>query len=366
MFSARCAKCDIELEPEAERCPRCLRKSTVVSGRGPRFASRGLADDASDRPAAPAGPVFAPTEASPPAHATVRLVVLLVAWAAAAPALFVLFSNEEWLTARRLWLGAIFAGVWLATMPLRVAFSRTPRPLDARGTARHYAVSTFGLLALAPLLFGVMGLASMLVASDIAAIFVGVFFFLVLLLGVPALVGAVRGQKPVGATVLATGKAVGLAALLVGAMAAIVALRATRTDKPKTIYIPENPKGLLDPLDIEHVAVKSERVRGEGGLETMHLSADGGSFERTKTKLLVAALQATDALKQDARASGEVRLWLPAHLGTLDNQRTAREEEDALNGALRATGTKTAGGRPVHVGITFGTPPEAEGRKGVR
>ncbi|MCC6523001.1 MAG: hypothetical protein IT373_10100 [Polyangiaceae bacterium] len=358
-MSLRCIHCELALEPEAERCPRCLRKSGLVDADAPRRERRPRLEAL--EPGLEPGRNFGADAPAPPSHAGVRLVTLVGAWALAAPIMGLLFAAEPWLEAQGLWLAAIMGGFAVASLPLRAVFTAPPPDLDTRGAARHYALLSLGVQAMGLVLFGAMALATTFVTSPIVGLFVGLAIFLVLVLCGPIAFAAVRGRHPAGPALRAIGKNAVIAIAIVVVGAGLVLLRAaSRTESSARPTIPVflgDPKKVLDPLDVGSVEVRTRRVTDADGFVTVHLSADGGSFDRTMVRLLGAALGAADAAKKDPRASGELRLWMPARLRDSDAEATLRTEESALNDALRGTGARTAGGRPIHVSCGFGAPP---------
>ncbi|MBI4956669.1 MAG: hypothetical protein HY908_31920 [Myxococcales bacterium] len=359
-MSLRCVHCDLALEPEAERCPRCLRKSGLVDSGAPRREQRPRLEAL--EPGLEPGRDFGAAAPAPPSHAGVRLATLVGAWAFAAPVLGLVFAAEPWLEAHGLWLAAIMGALAVTSLPLRAVFTAPPPDLDTRGAARHYALLALGVQGMGLVLFGAMALASALVSSPFASIFVGLALFLVLVLCGPIAFAAVRGRHPAGPALRAIGKNAAIAVAIVVVGAGLVLLRtASRTASSARPTVPVflgDPKEVLDPLDVGSVAVRTRRVTEADGFVTVHLSADGGAFDRTMVRLLAAALEATDAAKRDPRASGEVRLWMPARLRDSDAEATLRSEENAINDALRGTEARTAGGRPIHVSFGFGAPPD--------
>jgi hypothetical protein len=244
----RCTACKIALDPGADRCPQCLRKSTVVGADGqpldtpPLDLGRGGGGGGGRGRAAPASP----------AHVGIRALTLLVAYALCAPLLWLIFAHEAWLEAHALWLPACFAAMALAMMPLRMAFAPPDGPMDSRGAARHYAFRMGFVLVMAAGLFTAQALASAIVTDGVTSIFLGLLFVLAPLLVVPAILTARREKRSIGAVLQAGAKGVGLALAIVLAVAVLVVLRASSHPPPRVIYLPPpDLDRLLDPPDLD-------------------------------------------------------------------------------------------------------------------
>jgi hypothetical protein len=340
----RCTFCDLPLEAGVERCPRCLRKSSV---RDPvqrvRTAAPGLEIEGA--------------EAAGPAHVGVRALITTLAYVVYLPLTYVIISSKDWLDPHRLWLAACFGAMALGTMPLRMGFAPPDAPMDARGAAEHYALRMLAVLGIAAGLFTAQALAAQLVSEDMVALFLGLLFFLAPLLVIPALIKARREGSSAQATLASVGKGLGLAAAIVVAVGALAALRASSHPPPKTIVIPADPGALLDPLDLASVQVSSRWVADEAGRGALELSADGGAFERSMMALVGNVTGKLGELKHDPRASGAVRLVLPARFDTKENRKAADDEATMLTGALE--GSRTVSGDPLRVSFVFG---EVKGR----
>lgn len=340
----RCTFCDLPLEAGVERCPRCLRKSSVG------------APVARVRTAAPELDVEG-AEAAGPAHVGLRALITTLAYVVYLPLTYLLISHKEWLDPHRLWLAACFGAMALGTMPLRMGFAPPDAPMDARGAAEHYALRMLAVLGIAAGIFSAQALAAQLVSEDMLALFLGLLFFLAPILVIPALIKARREGRSAQETVASVAKGLGLAAAIVVAVGALAALRASSHPPPKTIVIPEDPKALLDPLDLASVPVSARWVADEAGRSALELSADGGAFERSMMALVGNVTGKLDELKRDPRASGAVRLVLPARLDTKENRKAADDEATMITGALE--GARTGSGDPLRVSFVFG---EVKGR----
>lgn len=336
----RCTHCNIALPEGADRCPRCLRKSTVVD---PADVARRAGEREGD---------------GIPKHIGVRFG--LAAGTLILGGLFVwaLFGQEQWLKAHDLWLGAMVASMGLTTMPLRAGFARPESVMTPRQALRYYGLLMASVVGTSLALAGLMVLASRLVGDTIPAIFLGLLMLLLLLFSVPVAVGGLWRRDPLGKTLKAVAKSAGLAVAVVAMVAAIVGLRALKSGPPKPpLVIPENPKALLDPLDLEDVRVVSRTIRGADGLSTLHLQADGGDIKRTLAKLYVESLLSVDKVRKDPDASGQMTCWIPARLRTPANEAEARGEQATINQVVDSPKFLTAGGRKVRVSFEFGEIP---------
>jgi hypothetical protein len=149
-----------------------------------------------------------------------------------------------------MWLGAVVAAMGLATLPLRAAFVAPTEPQTARQAARSYALLIAGAMAGAVLFGGAVAASEQLV-PDVAALGLGLLLFLLLLLCGPVVVGivtAVRHRRPARPLLVTLARNAGLALLVVGLVAALVALGALRAKpRPAPLTIPVAPSVLLDP-----------------------------------------------------------------------------------------------------------------------
>jgi hypothetical protein len=266
--------------------------------------------------------------------------------------MWLILDHQAWLEPRRLWLPGCFAAMALGTMPLRMAFAPPDAPMDGAEAKRHYALRMVAVLGIAAGLFAAQALAGLLVDDTMAALFLGLLFFLAPLLVVPPLLKARREGRSLGEALGTAGKGLGLAMAIVAGVAILSALRAASHPPPKTIVIPSDPKALLDPLDLEGVQVTSRWVTDGTGKSALELSADGGAFERSMLALVGNVTGKLGELKREPRASGAVRLVLPARLDTPENRKAAEKEVQMLTGALDEA--RTAGGDPIRVSFVFG------------
>jgi hypothetical protein len=338
----RCSHCDIVVAADAERCPQCLRKSTLVD------------------PGAREAPMESPWDlappSGPPSHAGVRFFVLLGAWVVLSPFVWLVFAGYAWLERHHVWLGGVMAAFALTTIPLRVAFERLDEPLDARRTARRYALLMLFAPGSAAAMF-VAGAAANRIAGDGAgAVFLAVLFFLVGIFCAPVLVAAVRGRQPWTAVLPVLARNAGIAVLIVAGLGLVVALRAgTSSSRSNTIVIPSRPSFLDDLERLRAVPVHSARVPEADGLHALHLQADAGDVKSTLTRLESEAMEQIAKLRDDATASGHVHLWLPPRFETPEDLPEVRSAERVLGSAL--ADQKTAAGRPIHVTFGFGRLP---------
>ena len=338
----RCTGCDIALPPGADRCPQCLRKSTVEDPADPRRRPAGSIEDE-----------------GPPSHAALRFVLGAGTAAAGAVASYFLIGQEQWLRAHSLWLAAIAAAMGLVTLPVRAAFSPRDRRMTSAEALRYYALAIAAAVGTSLGLAAVLAVVGLFVGDAIWAIFVGLLVFLVIILSAPVLIGALRRREPIGRTVRALGKNTAIAVGIVAAVAAIVGLRVLRSDAPgpRPLVIPENHKALLDPLDLESLAVQKRSVRDAQGLSTLWLQADGGDVKRTLAKLSLEALLSLDGVRKDPEANGEIVCWVPKRLRTQAGEREVRAEQERVGAAIEANHVKTPNGRSVRVRFEFGEPP---------
>lgn len=208
-----CTRCQIELDPSAERCPKCLRKTTVV----------GLAAGV-----ATPDPARRDRDETRPSFLGVRLGTLGVSWCLAGVLTWLVIGAEPWLEARQLWLSGIVAMSWAWMMPLFLAF-RAPEA-DATTIAdaiRQYASLSGAVMGMGLLLSAILAVTVISTGSALAGLVVGIVIFLVGLLAGPALYQAARGKKTWDEARAATKKA-GIAVLLVVALMALAFLRGRR------------------------------------------------------------------------------------------------------------------------------------------
>jgi hypothetical protein len=351
----RCSRCDIPLDPGTERCPRCLRQSSVIDLHAPKRVDR--APERVYVAAAPGGGATEPGD-RPPKHVGIRIAALAVAWAACAPVVWLILGNEPWLEARGLWLSACVTAVGLGSLPLRMAFAPPESAISPRAATRHY----FWLMAAAvamSLAFGAgVAAAARVTDNPLYALGGGLLLFLLLLLCGPVVVGAWRQRKPAAEVLRALARNAALAVAIVCLGGALVWLRSLKShDARPTLYLPEDPTGLLDPLDLQHVPVRSSRTLDAERLWTVHLAADGGDIRRSLGKLSVEIVLEAGKMRGDASVNGQIRGWLPARLRTAENEQAAREEERSLREAMRSGSLRTGGGRPIEVTMEFGELP---------
>jgi len=323
-----CKACEIELEADVDRCPKCLRKSTLSS-----------AEDE------------APIWIGPRAFVAVSAIALgvVVAWQAVA--------HERWLEAHHAWMASIVGSLGLVTMPLRVAFRMPSQARTTKEALGFYVLATLAVDGMMLVLAATVAVASLALDDSIAALAVGLFSFFMLLVAVPVAVVAVRRPHDLSATLNRAGKQ----ALVLGGIAVLgttlVLLRSADAPAQRTIVIPADPKALLDPMDLEHVALDRRTTHDTDGTTSRHLRADGGDIKRTLLKLDVAAISAVDDSKKDASASGLVTCWVPPRLRTPENEAELAKEQATMDATLAKVGAKTPSGRAVRVVFDFGDPP---------
>lgn len=225
----RCAQCKVELEAGAERCPQCLRKSTLVGEDGKAVGASYL------------GLGGEPPVAAPPAHVGIRAGILVLAYGIFGPLLGLIFARQPWLEAHALWVPACFAAMALGTFPLRMAFAPPDGgPMSAAQAARHYAFRMLAVLGLAAGLFVAQGLAAKIVSDPVVAIFLGLLLLLLPLLVVPAVVAARREKRPIRAVLGAGARGLAIAIAVVAVVAILVVLRTSSRPRPTTIFIPRD------------------------------------------------------------------------------------------------------------------------------
>jgi hypothetical protein len=332
---AHCKACDLELEPDADRCPKCLRKSTIASADD---------DDGGSEERAPLwiGP---------------RAVVALSAIAFGSLVAWRMFAAERWLEAHHAWMASILVALGLVTMPIRVAFRMDSKAETATEALRFYALSTLAVDGIMLVFAACVAVAALALGESILALPVGLFAFFMLIVATPVVVVAIRRPRELPATLRSSGKmALVLAALVIGG-SALVYVDAAAQPRPAKIVIPDNPKELLDPMDLGSVHVDRLTTRNADGTTTRHLHADGGDIQRTLLTLDVAALSAIDETKRDASANGVVRCWVPARLRTPDAEAELAKEQATMDEGLSSLVIKTAPGRVVRVVFAFGEPP---------
>ena len=357
----RCTRCDLPLEPGTERCPKCLRQSSVIDTRAAKRAAK-----MPRQTYVTATPAGSGTDASAPVpkHIGIRVAALGVTGAVVTPVVWLILGNEPWLEARGLWLGACVAAMGLTSLPLRMAFAPPGSAISPRAAARHYALLMAAAVGMSLLFGGAVAAAARLTDSPFYALGGGLLLFLLLVLCGPVVVGAWRQRKPAVEVLRTVARNAALAVAIVclgGALVFVHSLKSQRA--PSTLYIPEDPKGLLDPLDLEHVHLRSSRIREADRLWTVHLAADGGDMKRTLAKLSVEIVLAAGKMRDDASANGQIHGWLPARLRTPENEQAARDEQRTLQGAMSSGDIRTGGGRPVEVTMEFGELPRPEAER---
>jgi hypothetical protein len=209
-----CTRCQLELEPGAERCPRCLRKTTVI-GLAPGVAATDFALRDRDE-----------TRSS---FLGVRLGTLGISWCFAGVLTWVLFGHESWLEAHQLWLSTLMAISWAWLMPLRLAF-RAPGADATTGAEaiRQYASLSGAVMGMGLLLSAILAGTVILTGSVLAGLVTGGLIFLVVILAGPPLYQAVRGKKPWKEAGAEAMKNAGIAILIVVAASVVVILRSGR------------------------------------------------------------------------------------------------------------------------------------------
>jgi hypothetical protein len=340
--SLRCTTCQLELAPETERCPRCLRLTTFDHPDSP-----GPFTPASREPRAPEGP---------PVHAGIRAAVLLAAYLLYGPMLWALFDHEIWWRAHSLWVPVSFAGLALAILPLRMVFVPPDTPLTAPEATRQYALRMATVPVIALALFATQALASSLIEEPLFSIFLGLFFLLTPLLVVPSVLAARQQKRSLGDTILAGGRGLALALAVVVAVGAASLLRAASSrPAPRPLVLPAMSPELLGRSVRAVVPVSSSWARDASQRTTLHLRADGADFEQSKQELLVVVGGKLDAVRKDPQTTGTIRLWVPPRFDTPAHRDSLREEEGVLARALAST--RADNGAPVRMLLGFGDLP---------
>lgn len=339
--SLRCSRCQIPLDAGTERCPRCLRKSTVVDGEGTVV---GRLDH--HVPAEPAPPQ------SGPRFVGVRAAVLVAAYAVIGPLVYLILRDEAALKARDLWLPGGFASLMLGTLPLRMVFAPPEASSSAREAAREYALRMAAVVGFSAGMALAQALAVRLVGDAFLAIFLGLLLFLLpLFVGIP-IAGALRKKISVREAITGAARQAGLTFLIVG-MVGVLALR-PRPQKQAIVLPPPDVKSLLDPMDLESVRAKATWEPDASGAPALYLRADAPEFDRTLQKLVVEAVIRVKDVELRPGASGTVIVVVPSRFETPENDRKAREEERSLNDTLTKVGKTTGQGKPIQVRFVFG------------
>lgn len=321
-----CTRCQIALAPGSERCPQCLRTSTLVD-RDAQARRPDLFDEAPGEP-----------------HVGMRLVVLLAAWTLAGLVSWVALPHQAWLEPRRLWLPVLVwtGALWL--LPLRAAFRAPKSEEGPRDALRSLALFTAQLVGAGSVFALVIAGLCQITGSDLVALVVGLGLFIAAIVVAPAVALGLRGEKPF-AEVLppALGK-VAVAWVCVGVLMAIAVFRGERQREERTVVIPTAPAVLNDIADAQNVSVTSARAGS-----VLNLRADGGTFDRTLLRLKSAALGAMTDLKNEPGVT--IKLWFPARFESA-NGKQARDEIKALSEAI----AQGSGGPGPALDVAFGDP----------
>ncbi len=276
-----CTRCQLALPRGSERCPQCLRTSTLVD-RDARGADVGL--------------TF-PVE-SGESYVGLRIAVLAAAWTFAALASWLLLPQQGWLEPRRLWLPAILWTGCLWLLPLRAAF-RAPRSEEGpREALRALALLTAQVIGLGCLFALVIAGICQLTDNVMVALTGGLALFIAGLLLAPAMRAGLTGEKPLGEVLPKALAKAALGVLCVGALMGLAALRGEQRREARSVTIPRAPEVLQEIADAQNVPVTSARASTDAGT-VIHLRADGGSFDRTMMRLETAALDAMADLKDE-------------------------------------------------------------------
>lgn len=321
MTTLRCSHCGLALEPGLERCPQCLRKRTVE--------------------------VSVPKEP----FDGVRWIFLLVAWLLAAPVGWLHFESRAWLDAHQLQVSGTLFFAALVLLPPRFAFSSVLR--RARwGEAAGVLGMVWGFAAL---LGGSVAIASRLTSSAPAAALSGLLIFLGPMVVVPPVFEAHRAGQ-------SRRKALGVGLLrFAGVAAAVITLYGVRVlvaPKPKPpIVLVDNPRALLDPLDLEHAPVERAWRTGVDGLSALHLASEAEPFERSLLKLKVELLDALAEVNRTPEAAPVVTLWVPTRFASAESRAAVAKEAALLNDAFTKSKRLTRRGEALRVVIDFGELP---------
>jgi hypothetical protein len=329
--TVHCSRCRIPLPDDADRCPRCLRKSTVV-------------DPAAVKRSPSEGPLFV----------GVRAAVLLAAYAVYGPLVVLILHSESALKERGLWLPACFVTMILAVLPLRMAFAAPETASTAREAAREYAVRMAWVLGGAAIM-GVTQTVAVWIAGETAtSILLGLFFMFATVAVGTQVARVVREEIPARQAIRTAAKQTGLGLLGVVLLGAVFALRSQRTNRPTIVLPPPNLKELLDPMNLEGVPVRVAWEADTSGAPALHLRADTPELERTIQKLTLEGLMKLEEVQHRPGASGTMILVLPSRFESPENERRRGEEERKLNETLTAVGRTTPEGKPIRVRIVFG------------
>ncbi|MDP1829580.1 MAG: hypothetical protein Q8L48_40310 [Archangium sp.] len=322
MTTLRCSHCGLALEPGLDRCPQCLRRHTAEL----------------------AAPKAAPFDA-------VRWVFLLVAWLLAAPVGWLHFTNSAWLGAHQLELSGTLLVAALVLLPPRFAFSSV---LERAGWGE--AAGALGMVwGFAALLAGSVAIASRLTSSVPVAVMSGLLIFLGPMVVVPPLFEAHRAGQ-------SRRKALGVGLLrFAGVAAAVITLFGVKVlfaPKPKPpLVLVDNPRALLDPLDLEHAPVERAWRAGPDGLTALHLASEAEPFERSLLRLKLELLEALPELDQTPDVSPVVTLWVPARFASAGARALIEKEASLLNELFTKSKRRTKRGEALRVVIAFGAPP---------
>lgn len=321
MKTLRCTHCGFALEPGLERCPQCLRKHTSEE-----VQVRARFD-------------------------VVRWGFLLGAWALCVPLGWIHFAQRAWLEARGLQLSATLFLSVVVLLPPRFVFSdllRRARWRDAAGA--------LGMVwGFAALLAVSVWFASRFTTNLSVAVLTGLIIFLAPLLVVPPVVEAMRnGTSRRGALRVGLLRFAGVAALVI----TLFGLRVLTAQKPRPpLVIVENPKAVVDPLDLEHAPVERTWRAEADGTRKLHLASEADPFERAVLKLKSELINALSEVDHTPDAAGVVTLWVPVRFESASARTAIAKESDLLNDVLSKSKRKTPRGEPVRVVIAFGELP---------
>lgn len=321
MTTSQCRHCGLPLEPGLDRCPQCLRKHTAE--------------------------LVAPKEP----FDLVRWVFLLVAWLLAAPVGWLHVESTAWLGAHQLQLSSTLFLAALVLLPPRFVLSpvlRRVRWVEAAGV--------LGMVwGFAALLAISVAIASRLTSNGPAAVLSGLIIFLGPLVVVPPVFEAHRaGQSRRKALRVGLLRFAGVAAAVV-TLFGVKALVAPRPKPP--IVIVDNPRALLDPLDLEHAPVERAWRAGAEGTTSLHLASEAEPFERALLKLKLELLDALPELDQTPDAAPVVTLWVPSRFASPESRAAVAKEATLLNDVFTRTKRHTKRGEALRVVIAFGALP---------
>lgn len=304
----------------AERCPRCLRQTSLVDPSQPDAGSEG------------------------PRRPGARALVLVAAYAAFGPLLWIVISTQPWFAARKIEVASVLAAGVLGLLPLRMAFAPPEKGVSDADIPAHYAIRMLAVLALAAGVFAGGVIASHVVESAIAQLFGGLVFGLVPLLVTTSIIEGSKKNESRVAIGMRVAKAVALATLVVGAAVLLGVLKGRRAESPEPKF-----DGVVRSVDVlddleEMTSLKFTKHwrKGQDGKLDLELRVDGGALEPSIQRLYAEALGALPEIEKKDGASGRVRLVLPRALESAAvHPRLVRADAD-LRSALDQIGGSAA------------------------